>query len=52
MTEISEGWTLAFLEEVVAFVAHAGIPVFGVGIPGITRNFVRVGESVHGAVLP
>ena len=42
MTEISEGWTLAFLEEVVAFVAHARIPDFCIGVPGLTGKLVRV----------
>ena len=43
MAEISQGWTLALLEEVVALVAHALIPVFGIGIPGFAGELVGVG---------
>ena len=35
MAEISQGWTLALLKEVVAFIAHTRIPGFGIGFPGV-----------------
>jgi poly(A) polymerase Pap1 len=34
--------TASNVEEIVAFVAHARVPDFGIGFPGITGKLIRV----------